>query len=98
MNGGRIFIDTGAIIQCQNSEEVAGILAHELGHIVARHTVERSTGHFLAEYVARIFGFQGPLGIDLVTSRVSIIMLDSERVRWTLVITSQRSKHYSSHT
>ncbi|KAF8858082.1 hypothetical protein BDZ45DRAFT_726228 [Acephala macrosclerotiorum] len=70
MNGGRIFIDTGAIIQCQNPEEVAGILAHELGHIVARHTVERSTGHFFAEYVARLFGFQGPLGIDLVTSRM----------------------------
>ncbi|KAE8443059.1 hypothetical protein EG329_002382 [Mollisiaceae sp. DMI_Dod_QoI] len=70
MNGGRIFIDTGLLIQCQNPDEVAGVLAHELGHIIARHSVERSTGYFFAEYIARLCGFKGSLGADLVTSRV----------------------------
>lgn len=70
-NGGRIFFDTGNLIQCQNPEEVAGILAHELAHIIARHSIERTTGQTVAEFFARMWGFRGLPVLDLSAKRVS---------------------------
>ncbi len=39
--GGGIFIHTGAILQMRNVSELAGLLAHEIGHSVKRHVVEK---------------------------------------------------------
>jgi predicted Zn-dependent protease len=35
--GGHVFIYTGLLKQSQSPDEVAGVLAHELGHVVLRH-------------------------------------------------------------
>lgn len=37
--GGYVFITRGALKACRNEAELAGILAHEIGHIVGRHAV-----------------------------------------------------------
>jgi predicted Zn-dependent protease len=37
MDGRRIFINTGALLQCETPNEVIGVLAHETGHIVGGH-------------------------------------------------------------
>ncbi len=37
--GGFIFIFSGLLAQAETSEEVAGVLAHELGHVAGRHIV-----------------------------------------------------------
>jgi len=37
MDGRRIFINTGALLQCETPNEVIGVLAHESGHIVGGH-------------------------------------------------------------
>ena len=39
--GGRILIFRGLLEAADNPEEVAGVLAHEIGHVAARHTAER---------------------------------------------------------
>lgn len=39
--GGYIYIYTGLILAADNETEVAGVLAHEIGHIVERHSIER---------------------------------------------------------
>ncbi len=38
--GGYIFVTRGAIAQMQNEAELAGVLAHELGHVVEKHAVK----------------------------------------------------------
>ncbi len=39
--GGHIFIYSGLISALDNADELAGVLAHEMGHITARHLSER---------------------------------------------------------
>jgi Zn-dependent protease with chaperone function len=39
MPGGRIVIYTGLIAQTQSPDELAGVLAHEMQHVLRRHTV-----------------------------------------------------------
>lgn len=39
--GGRIVIMEGLLKQANSADEVAGVLAHEMGHVIARHAVER---------------------------------------------------------
>ncbi len=38
--GGYIFITTGALRQIKNEAELAGILAHEIGHVAGMHVIE----------------------------------------------------------
>jgi predicted Zn-dependent protease len=45
--GGYIFITLGALKLCQDESELAGVLAHEVGHVAAKHVlhiVERDNG------------------------------------------------------
>lgn len=35
--GGFIFLTTGIIRECRNEEELAGVIAHEIGHVSLRH-------------------------------------------------------------
>ncbi len=39
--GGYVFITTGLIGECDREEELAGVMAHELGHIKKRHIAKR---------------------------------------------------------
>jgi predicted Zn-dependent protease len=38
--GGFIFMNRGIVERAQTASELAGVLAHEIGHVVARHSVE----------------------------------------------------------
>jgi predicted Zn-dependent protease len=38
--GGYIFINRGIVERAESASELAGVLAHEIGHVVARHSVE----------------------------------------------------------
>jgi predicted Zn-dependent protease len=37
--GGFVHITKGALALCENEAELAGVLAHEIGHVMARHTI-----------------------------------------------------------
>lgn len=39
--GGYVFITTGLIGECEREEELAGVMAHEFGHIKKRHIAKR---------------------------------------------------------
>jgi predicted Zn-dependent protease len=39
--GGWIYINRGLIERAQNMSQVAGVLGHEIGHVVRRHTVQQ---------------------------------------------------------
>ncbi|CZR60835.1 uncharacterized protein PAC_10731 [Phialocephala subalpina] len=65
----RVFINTGYLLETQNLDEVAGTLAHELGHTVARHAMEKSICQFFANTLSKFFGCKGPPGRDYITSK-----------------------------
>ena len=39
--GGHIYIHTGLIANADNASELAGVMAHEISHVVARHSTEQ---------------------------------------------------------
>lgn len=39
--GGYVYITRGLLALVENEAEMAGVLAHEIGHVIARHTAER---------------------------------------------------------
>ena len=39
--GGRIYIYTGLLLAADNEAEVVGVVGHEIGHVVARHTARQ---------------------------------------------------------
>ncbi|MEM1198652.1 MAG: M48 family metallopeptidase [Pseudomonadota bacterium] len=49
MAGGRVVLTSGLINAAQSADEVAGVLAHELGHVKAHHPEEQ---------LVRVFGLQ----------------------------------------
>lgn len=47
--GGQVFITTALITQFETEDELAGVLGHEIGHVVARHGAERIAKQQLTE-------------------------------------------------
>jgi predicted Zn-dependent protease len=41
--GGYIYVYTGLLLNLDNEAELAGVLAHEIGHVVARHSMKKLT-------------------------------------------------------
>ncbi len=46
--GGWVYVFKGLIEKCKNDDELAGVIAHEIGHIAARHSVKRYQTGMLA--------------------------------------------------
>ena len=43
--GGQIFITYALLSKLQNEDQVAGVLGHEIGHVLGRHSAERIAEH-----------------------------------------------------
>lgn len=50
--GGFFYVNKGLILVADNEAEVAGVMAHEIAHVAARHAVENQTKASLMEYLA----------------------------------------------
>lgn len=77
--GGYVVVFTGLMRKAESGEEVAGVLSHELNHVLQRHGLERIVKTLgLAAVVTIILGDQSglvglakQLGVELVTLRFS---------------------------
>jgi predicted Zn-dependent protease len=57
--GGFFYVNKGLILEAENESELAGVIAHEISHVIARHATTRmSKGEYLqiAAIPAMIFG------------------------------------------
>ena len=66
--GGYVYITRGLIALAENEAEMAGVLAHEIGHVTARHTAQRysaamatNIGLLGAGILGSVFGIPGDL-------------------------------------
>jgi len=50
--GGQIFITIGLLKKLKTDDEIAGILGHEMGHIIGGHTKDISPGNYTNEEIA----------------------------------------------
>lgn len=58
--GGPIYMHTGTIAQADNEAQVAGVMAHEIGHVVLRHSTNQASKASLFQLPAVLAG--GVLG------------------------------------
>lgn len=54
--GGQIFITLGLLNKLQNEAELAGVLGHEMGHVIERHTAEQMAKNQLGQTMAVAVG------------------------------------------
>jgi predicted Zn-dependent protease len=50
--GGFFFVNTGVITQADNEAELAGVMAHEIAHVAARHGMKQQTKGDLINYAS----------------------------------------------
>lgn len=81
---GHIFIHTGTILRSRNLSELAGVIAHEIGHVAERHVAEnynrqRAAGTFtrLGVLVASIFSPLAANAMDLGGSLTAMAVLNT---------------------
>ena len=71
--GGNIFVHTGMILRVRNVSELAGVLGHEIGHVVHRHMADnyrraRQAGMLRnAAVIGSAIGGVNPGAVDLLT-------------------------------
>jgi len=46
--GGWVYVFKGLVEKCKNDDELAGVIAHEIGHIAARHSVKMAQTNSIA--------------------------------------------------
>ena len=57
--GGYLYIDTGMILAVDNEAELAGIMAHEVAHVAARHVTRAETRMAIMRYLSMPLGLGG---------------------------------------
>ena len=62
--GGQIFITHGLLARLENEAQLAGVLAHEVGHVVARHSAEQISKSELAQGLVGAAGIAGSSDYD----------------------------------
>ena len=61
--GGFLYVNAGAILAADSEAEIAGVMAHEIAHVAARHGVEQQSKGRLLQYLSIPLIFVGgPLG------------------------------------
>jgi predicted Zn-dependent protease len=61
--GGFLYVNSGAILAADSEAEIAGVMAHEIAHVAARHGVEQQSKGRLLQYLSIPLIFVGgPLG------------------------------------
>jgi predicted Zn-dependent protease len=57
--GGYFFVNTGLILRAENEAELAGVMAHEIAHVAARHGTRQASRATLANYLSLPLIFMG---------------------------------------
>src|SRR5262245_57273723 len=60
--GGFLYVNRGLLEAADNEAEVAGVLAHEIAHVAARHGVEQASKGTLMNYASIPLIFLGGIG------------------------------------
>ena len=72
--GGFLYVNSGAILAADGEAEIAGVMAHEIAHVAARHGVEQASKGTLLQYLSIPLIFVGgPLG-TIVQNAANILV------------------------
>lgn len=64
--GGFLYVNTGVIMAADNEAQLAGVMAHEIAHVAARHTTHNlSRGNLISLCTLPTLFVMGPVGLAL---------------------------------
>lgn len=63
--GGFVYIHTGLIAQAENEAELASVIAHEIGHVAARHALKQMRQRAIAQGVLSATGLNEKQAVQL---------------------------------
>jgi len=72
--GGYFFVNKGLLLAADNEAELAGVMAHEIAHVAARHGVENASKGSLLNYATIPLIFLGGIGGYAAQSAASILV------------------------
>ena len=105
---GFIFINTGILLSADEEAELAGVLAHEIGHVTARHGTENQTKGTIINlatipliFLGGVAGF-GIRQAELLSKDTPAPVVEQDLARWSaidevdavLLVTSLTIKHF----
>lgn len=71
--GGYVYINTGLMQKAENEAELASVIAHEIGHIVGRHSIEQMKERAIAQGALSAAGLDRSqavqIGVELAVNR-----------------------------
>jgi len=70
--GGFFYVNKGLLLEADNEAEVAGVMAHEIAHVAARHGVEQASKGTLVNYASIPLIFLGGWGGYAVQQAASL--------------------------
>ncbi len=68
--GGHVYVNTGLIQAADNAAELAGVMAHEIAHGVARHGTERISRAYGLNIVASLVLGQNPSLVEQIVGQI----------------------------
>ena len=68
--GGHIYINSGLIAQADKADELAGVVAHEISHVVARHVIKQVETQQEIGAIGSILLGQNPSGLQQLLAQV----------------------------
>src|SRR5881296_4320449 len=82
--GGFIYVNRGAIEAADNEAQIAGVMAHEIGHVVLRHGTNQATKAQLTQApLAILGGVLGNSGVAQIISQIGGFAAGSILLRYS---------------
>lgn len=69
--GGHVYVNTGLIAHAENASELAGVMAHEISHVVARHTTEQISRQYGISVLAGLVLGQNPGALQQLAAQIA---------------------------
>ena len=68
--GGHVYVNTGLIANSDNAAELAGVMAHEISHVTARHSTEQLSRQYGLSVLAGIALGQNPGALQQLAAQI----------------------------
>ena len=68
--GGHVYVHTGLIANADNAAELAGVMAHEISHVLARHSTEQISKQYGMSILASLVLGQNPNDLARLAAQI----------------------------
>jgi beta-barrel assembly-enhancing protease len=68
--GGHVYVNTGLIKNARNASELAGVMAHEISHVLARHSTEQLSRQYGLSVIAGAVLGQNPGQLTQIAAQI----------------------------